>query len=221
MNTIRIISGFIVVTLCCGMQAAVAPAPKSASNPKTTKPVPTQPTPLAQEGKISEPSRQASAGNQSIYGVDIKKVFQDLDQVKDEESRLINEYNGRKKVVDDSIAKYKKLQEELQTMGTTAKASVRESKMEEMRELQETIKVKMQNIEEHRAKAVAETEASLIEKISEEAEEIRQERGIGMVLAGGILAIDPAKDLSSEVSTRMNKKYAAKKERQAPARVTT
>lgn len=157
----------------------------------------------------------------AIGSVDVYKIFQQSEQAREDEKRIINECETRKKLIEESFIRLQKIQTELQGMMNTATDDAKERKIEEGRELQRGIEVKKQGLEEYQARAAQEAQMKLLKEVEETTEEVRKERGLVIVFAGGTLAVDPSIDLSIEVATRMNKKHAAKKERQTPSRITT
>ena len=83
------------------------------------------------------------------------------------------------------------------------------------------MQIKKQTLQEYAERVSQEAQMKILKEIEKTTKEIAEEQNIDIVLAGGILFVDEKIDITKEVVSRMNKKYAAKKKKEMKPKVTT
>ena len=156
-----------------------------------------------------------------IRFVDPYKVIQGLEQWKDEGMRIQKELEARNNVIEEKKAQYTKRANELQSMGSTAKQSVKDAKREELLTLQNDIQIKTQSLQEYAERTSQEAQLAVFKEIEAATHEVAQEMQLDLVLAGGALYVSEKIDVSHMVIEKMNAKYQAQKRRRVQAEQKT
>lgn len=156
-----------------------------------------------------------------IRFVDPYKVIQGLEQWKDEGMRIQKELQTRNDVIEEKKTLYGKKANELQSMGSTAKQSVKDAKREDLLTLQNDIQIKTQSLQEYAERVSQEAQMSVFKEIEAATHEVALEMQLDLVLAGGALYVSEKIDVSQVVVEKMNIKYQAQKRRRAQAEQKT
>ncbi len=143
--------------------------------------------------------------------VDPYKVMQGLDQGKDEGMKIQKELQGKGEQIEAKKTAYTTKMNALQSMGNTAKPEVVTAKSVELKQLEIEINALTQALQERAERVSQEAQMAIFKEIEATAQEIAFEKGLDIVLAGGVLFVSEKLDISTEVVTKMNAKYAQKK----------
>ena len=146
--------------------------------------------------------------------VDPYKVLQGLEQWKDEGMRIQKELQAKNQQIEDKKAAYTTKINALQGMGTTAKPEVIDAKKYELKQLANEIELMSQSLQERAERVAQEAQMAVFKDIELASQEVALEMGFDIVLAGGVLYVSPKLDISSELVSKMNSKYAAKKKQE-------
>lgn len=143
--------------------------------------------------------------------VDPYKVIQGLEQWRDQGMRIQKEIQAKNQQIEDKKTAYTTKLNALQSMERTVKPEVVTAKGIELKQLEVEINTLTQSLQESAERMAQEAQMAVFKEIESAAQEIALDKGLDIVLAGGVLFVAPKLDISNDVITKMNAKYDQKK----------
>ncbi len=146
----------------------------------------------------------------SIRVIDPLKIINGLDEWKDQVTDITKELEERMKAIKKLDETLHQKTQELQNMGSAVKASVKETKREELLTLHDEIERKKQTFQEYAERLQREAEMKMFEKLSQTAKIIAQKLGVDIIVANVVYAVEDMY-VSGEFITYLNNEYRNKK----------
>jgi outer membrane protein len=143
------------------------------------------------------------------------------DELKDEQEKIKAEYERRMKELNDLKQSYMKKESELKTMETALNENAKEKRKEELVNLYTQMQLKEKSLQEYMQRIYQELEGKLIKKMQAAADELGEQEGYLIVLAGGIVYSKKDLDISDKIFKKMNEQYNQEKKKKSAKPATS
>lgn len=143
------------------------------------------------------------------------KIINRLDEVKDQAVDIKKELEDRMNGINKLKETFQKKSEELQSMGSAVKTTVKETKREELITMRNEIETKEKMLQDYAQRLQQDAEKKIFEKLTQTAKVIAEKLSIDIIVANVVYASEKI-DISDEFITYLNNEYRKKKEPSKP-----
>lgn len=196
---------YMVSVCCCALFSL------QADEPQTLKNIPEKTVSSVEKTvKVVTPSSHSV----KIVTGDPMKILNGSEQWKDLSTKAQQDVERKAKELEKKQQEAIALEEELNTMGSTVKPEVKSEKQTKLAVLRGEMEVKSAMLQRDMQEAGNRAQAEIFKEVERASAEVAQQKGYDVILANGVLYASPKLDVTYEIVTNMNEKYAEHKKRQ-------